>query len=522
MLKARNFIRNSEELGSRHCHDPSTSPEQISLESSGQISRPPGPPPKPPGHTSMSPGETGRPSETTQQSPKGKLAQPKESVDDHDYVLPATTFSHQRCRTLLASGGHIPSTRADMAGRLWVGRQSQLRERSPQQEFAEVTRSLLESDVDPSHLVEFEMSSGPPGPFSDQRPTLRGGQGDIYRLKQLHSPSRAQGICRNDSLASKSSPPKGDSGVARIGPSETEASLAEHYRLALAVSRHLAQDASVGMDDDHDGLENSPSAENQGGQFDSLGPISRTHTNENPEPSRRRRAINREARLIDGAIFNPRARKRLSSQNSVPPTGEVANVEGNGAPTATARRSWTPVRQRLDSRHSWFQNIRTIFRQGERSTLSLKSRKPGPSTNTNLGPAASFNQRKGKNTASTHEDNRRLASLGLDGTFDKKLSFSKYPLDLNKALPLSPGEILHFKSSGSKLQPHLHSHANLKSTIATLTQTIRASLGKRNLLKTSIPSRTVVPPPVRFKPDRKAASSAGSSDPKKHPQPDSS
>jgi hypothetical protein len=101
------------------------------------------------------------------------------------------------------------------------------------------------------------------------------------------------------------------------------------------------------------------------------------------EPSKLRRAKNREARLIDGNIIIPGHRKRLSSQRYSPPknmnisAAVAANVDETKA--QVARCSWTSSRQN-SPRHSWLQSVRTIFRSGSQGKDAKSPPREAPPT----------------------------------------------------------------------------------------------------------------------------------------------
>lgn len=230
---------------------------------------------------------------------------------------------------------------------------------SSPQELAETRASTLELDIDSSPLLPLEMFS--PGWTSSPEPgpNLRGGQGEISILQQIGSsrpvPSASQGHAIIGGLPSSpvlTTP-------SRIIPSEHSSFSAQGARRPLDTQH--GPNAVDGSCNDGGRAEMvcEQSAETPPGLSGSARPFSRRPANESQETSWRRRTINRRAMCIDGAIFNPRSRKRLS-QNGFPVDNNGNIDEGR---IASGRRSWTPPWQRSPSLNNWVQNMRQSMRE---------------------------------------------------------------------------------------------------------------------------------------------------------------
>ena len=109
----------------------------------------------------------------------------------HSQKLPATTYSHQRTRTVLWSSYGSPTSEQTEIPRPSMGEDSEPPKTcsgSSQQELSEVDLSLLGADVDPSLLITFEMLSAGEAALEGSASTaLRGGQGETVTLQQVSS-----------------------------------------------------------------------------------------------------------------------------------------------------------------------------------------------------------------------------------------------------------------------------------------------------------------------------------------------
>ncbi|KAI1620057.1 hypothetical protein EDD37DRAFT_183788 [Exophiala viscosa] len=373
-------------------------------------------------------------------------------LQDDSYELPATTYSHQRCRALLASEHGSPSSNLERAGRPSMATRSDTTDHSSQQDFAEVTDPMLETDIDPSLLLAFDMLSTPSSPTSEQIPGLRGGQGVIYRLKQVDT--------------SKLSPQKTEEGQPTVSIDSSPENISSHDVRCGPNSHRLS---SLTNTQTPERLERANLAENSSEASQNVKSPDQIPAADKQEPSKRRHAIKREARLIDGHIITPGARKRLSSQDR-PQVDRVANVDET-KPQIT-RRSWTPVRQNRDSpRHSWLHSVRSIFHSkgGEKSAKSSSHK-----ASVSKGAKDSRNPAANSDPPSHHPHTVASSSpfsQGLDGTFDSNEALfsrhsslrSRLSLNLNKLLTLNSPEIdwlstatiLTFPSNLA-LQPNLH------------------------------------------------------------------
>ena len=176
-----------------------------------------------------------------------------------------------------------------------------------------------------------------------------------------------------------------------------------------------------------------------------------------PTPSNSRTTLtNRHARLIDGAVITEKHCDFIDSASC-----HDDNLSDKEIKQSVVRASWSAVGQKKDSsRHSLIQNVRGIFRQdqkaqhqqiadqnkGQCSTSSLQ-RNASDHKHDMLSPIpAVVNTSPNLST----EPHSRAHSFGLDGSFDEEPRLPKSCLDLNKALPASPGSPAVWKSSSSR------------------------------------------------------------------------
>jgi len=391
-----------------------------------------------------------------------------ETVDDEEsYELPATTYSHQRCRALLASERGSPSSKFVGGATANVTRQSDVTEQSSQQEFVEVSEAPLENEIDPALLLAFQMLNGNQSSPTSEQPSLRGGQGDICRLKQVEtSPTSLRTNEEEYTPVPKDSSLESSQRQVEISPTSPCTTGEEHTtihkdsspesnrRQVIMIDQTSPRTSNITNPEILDSLEKTKSTDVPSQPNDHR-PCARVISN-SQEPSKLRRAKNREARLIDGNIILPGHRKRLSSQRDSPP--ENVNIGANVDETRTqvARRSWTPSRQKHESpRHSWLQSVRTIFRSGSQGKNNAKSpsRKPtspkGPSKGAHTQaqePAAAAAGRARNSNSQGHHSPVAAATppppppppsfshpQGLDGALDSKYwARRRYSLPLRR------------------------------------------------------------------------------------------
>ncbi|KIW33457.1 uncharacterized protein PV07_00308 [Cladophialophora immunda] len=401
----------------------------------------------------------------TKPTPGDDLAKPGDSDEENSYRLPSTTYSHQRTRTLLASE-QLTSEQPHTVRGSHVTQQSA--SGSSQQDFVEVDPSLADAGIDPALLVSFEMLSSRQS-SSEQQPTLRDGHGEILTLRQISSshdtsPSKDCGAEADSSPSSHvlSSP-------TYVGSCETPGSQRMSATSSPVTAGNIEPRKDSTKADKEEPAEHHKSAEKQRKLSDSLKQFARRPLGDGSEPMKRARAVNRQARVFDGTIWLPKVRKRHSSQINLP-CDEEAVVEERKR--SIVRRSLTPVWQKRDSsRNSWMEIMRNFFRTESSSSQAKQSRVESSSHQIQSTVPASVTSPTEQTIVSTQspiEQERKPYHFGLDGTIDQRSLASRYIMDYNKPLPLSPGEIVRSLSAHTAL-PHLRQPrpATLNNTVAS-------------------------------------------------------
>ena len=374
---------------------------------------------------------------------------PQESDEENLYQLPATTYCHQRTRTLLSSSHKSPLSEHAKAGEPSITAVQPSSGGSSQQEFTEVVPSLLDPEIDPSLLLSFEMLS-PGQSSSEQGPSLRGGQGEVITLQQVQSSQETPVANRKSVLPSSSPLPRVESSPFRVftpGSSSTPVKeVSTPAKRAVTEPQKLTR-----KNEKHGTPEHDKPTERLRKLSDSLRP-SRRPIADSFDPSRRIRAGNRQVRIVDGVLLNPKTRKRLSS----PPS--TTTIDEEGTVNKVVRRSLTPVWQRRDSsRQSWMKIMRNFFRTEANSSQGAKSSKRESSNHSQPTVALSTalpSHHTDEHTPAT-EPERLSYPLGLDGVMDPRLFVSRDDLDRNKPLPLSPGEIVRSLSTNADMRTSL-------------------------------------------------------------------
>ncbi|OQU97456.1 hypothetical protein CLAIMM_03384 [Cladophialophora immunda] len=401
----------------------------------------------------------------TKPTPGDDLAKPGDSDEENSYRLPSTTYSHQRTRTLLASE-QLTSEQPHTVRGSHVTQQSA--SGSSQQDFVEVDPSLADAGIDPALLVSFEMLSSRQS-SSEQKPTLRDGHGEILTLRQISSshdtsPSKDCGAEADSSPSSHvlSSP-------TYVGSCETPGSQRMSDTSSPVTAGNIEPRKDSTKADKEEPAEHHKSAEKQRKLSDSLKQFARRPLGDGSEPMKRARAVTRQARVFDGTIWLPKVRKRHSSQINLP-CDEEAVVEERKR--SIVRRSLTPVWQKRDSsRNSWMEIMRNFFRTESSSSQAKQSRVESSSHQIQSTVPASVTSPTEQTIVSTQspiEQERKPYHFGLDGTIDQRSLASRYIMDYNKPLPLSPGEIVRSLSAHTAL-PHLRQPrpATLNNTVAS-------------------------------------------------------
>jgi hypothetical protein len=191
---------------------------------------------------------------------------------------------------------------------------------------------------------------------------------------------------------------------------------------------------------------------------------------ETPEPQRRRTA-NRHARLIDGTIFSFRGRKSSVARPSID-LSRAATPEA--ARRSLFRLSWTPTRQSSDSRRSWLQGFRSLFRSNQNnSAQALSKRRRSCSTENNTDAASGMLKTHEQMSSEAHRQPPR-PRFDLDGACDDIVSPSTSYL--NKPLPLNPEEIV--KSISSRTHSIETRPSRIESYQPTSASTVSTSISQ--------------------------------------------
>ncbi len=374
----------------------------------------------------------------------------KKKVAGYEALPTSATYSHQRCRL------QAPTQRESVPGGLEQSEpffqksvlDSVTNGSDSQQDFAEVTASRLQIDFDPSLLLSFEMLEGPSS-VNERRASLRGGYVPICTLQPVRSASPVA--------------------TTRVEYSREERCSADD-KYASELIEQSYHDRNLGQQERHGELNNifllsgprpAPSTpeliSKETSNDNHHGNANRVTPSETPEPQRRRTA-NRHARLIDGAIFPFKGRKG----NAARPSVEVQeSLSPNAGRKLLFRLSWTPTRQSSESRGSWLQSVRSLFR-----TSQNKQRKPlpkhkhtssiGNSTDAQLSMSKSHKSISSSTASIAPSGHPRSLGLFLDGACDNLRSPSASYL--NKPLPLNPDEFAKSLSSGTRSTSIDHSH----------------------------------------------------------------
>jgi hypothetical protein len=363
------------------------------------------------------------------------------SGSNNHVLLPNATYSHQRCR--LAMPGYPEAALGEEEEQTRSVRTSIVNSvttaADSQQEFVEFNESMLDtSGFDPSWVLSFEMVNG--GTDTAQADSgLRGGEATIISLVPVGHRQDIEGESGPRTVP-PSDPPNQLTAVTSCSP------IPEHP------SDHESQDLHGRGTEDNDalsdkefgghctsGIESCLVQANLRDSHQSNGP--NVTPADTPEPQRRRTA-NRHARLIDGTIFSFRGRKSSVARPSVD-LSRAATPEA--ARRSLFRLSWTPTRQSSDSRRSWLQGFRSLFRSNHNNPSKAPSkRRRSCSTESHIDAGSGMLRSHERMSSDAHRHPPR-PRFDLDGACDDVVSpSSSY---LNKPLPLNPEEIVKSISS---------------------------------------------------------------------------
>lgn len=301
--------------------------------------------------------------------------------------------------------------------------------------------SLVDSDIDPSVLLAFEMLTGEESSSAEQKPYLRGGGGvEVAPSNQVNKTTTqcsatpppaflslpgcniTTGLCRTDNTISDYS----QTGFPSVTDQPQEEISDASPRSKTAVTSSPALSSAL----------NFPT-------------ITRDLFEEIPGANVLR-AINREARLIDGQFCNPRVWKRLSSQPLE--LHDRGSMQVDDKPSSI-HLSWTSSKPKRESRSSLFRGVRGVFRKEtllDQLPLSVKMEGDDQlqSINTPILPV-----RVNRVPPSGVKKQRPGYALAIDGAADEMPSPSRsLSPDVNKALPLSPGELARVLSDRRHLR----------------------------------------------------------------------
>lgn len=284
---------------------------------------------------------------------------------------------------------------------------------------------LVDSDIDPSVLLAFDRLTGEESSSAEQKPYLRGGGGaEVAPSNQV-----------NETITQCSTTPP------PAFLSLPECNVTPGLRSLDNTISDYSQTGFPSMTGQPQEEISDPSPRSKPAVTSSpadFQAITRDLFEEIPGANMLR-AINREARLIDGQFCNPRVWKRLSSQPLE--LHDRASMQAHDT-SPSIRLSWTSSKPKRESRSSLFRVVRGVFRKESLlDPLPLSVKMEGDdqlqSINTPILPV-----RVNRIPPSGVKTRQPGYALGLDGAADEMPSPSRsLSPDVNKALPLSPGEL---------------------------------------------------------------------------------
>ena len=308
-----------------------------------------------------------------------------------------------------------------------------------QQDFEEFQDSENSTDFDNSQLISFEILT----PSSD----LRGGDRKIVTLR----PIRTARIRERSPLSIKHQQKTSQNTSCQDSDPSTVASSSlaiDPFSISSSPWTTCLSDTVFDGDTTAD-AGNANHAELV--QHPPKLPASAEAESRTPTTSR----TNRHARLIDGAVITEKHCDLIDTASYHGGDLSATELRQSGV-----RASWRAVGQNKSSRHSLFQNIRGVFRQdqkaqhqhtvdqnkGQHPTSSLPHNAPYPGYDMPSPTPTVVNKSPDLST----EHHKGAHSFGLDGSFDEEPRLHKSCLNLNKALPASPGSQAVWKSSSSQ------------------------------------------------------------------------
>ena len=374
-----------------------------------------------------------------------------------------TTYTHQRLRLTLHGGvpsndgegpqhvttlpaAQLPARHSQIASTLYSG--------ESQQDFAEVTNSMIGTDLDRSELLAFEMLE-PGQPVEQHTTDTSHAPAEVFTLQPVPTPVRSNQRLPSGRLSCMSQAPLSNAS------SEFEAlyDLISSREELADTEKSDIQIPSSKLDAPEDitaALPTCPIGE-------SLASPSKRAASQKTTALQRRLTANRHARLIDGSIFPFRCRKSTATRGSI---DEQDFATGETSKRSSLRLSWTQGVQKDGSRGSWLHGIRSLFQRSQnKSPRLLKKSRPSFNTGRHFsavsGVAASDQQDISALCETKLSMQQPDLSLCLDGACNGRSSPAKATSttssNLNKPLPLTPDEAVRSFRSSSKTPSLTHS-----------------------------------------------------------------
>ena len=203
-------------------------------------------------------------------------------------------------------------------------------------------------------------------------------------------------------------------------------------------------------------------------------------------PSSRRTFTNRHARLIDGAIFTAKHRGLID------PICRGDKKDHGDVKRSVARSSWSAVRQKEPLRHSLIHGVRGIFRKDQQPQQQPSSDQNNHKRDSSLlyngfdphsdmiSPKATLATSPSDHLSTSRTYNH---SWGLDGACDEEPGLPRPSLNLNKPLPVSPGNLGTRTSSsrtGTPLSERFQETPIRPSTASSVSSNLSTASSKRD------------------------------------------
>ena len=395
-----------------------------------------------------------------------------------------TTYTHQRLRLALPKGVPLNDGEGTQHNSILLEEQlparhsqiaSTLHSGESQQDFAEITNSMMGTDLNRSQLLAFEMLE-PGQPVEQNLTDILRAPAEVFTLQQVPAPVRLNQRLPSGRLSCMSQAPLSNAS------SEFEAlyDLISSQEEQANGEKGDIQNHSFKVDPPEDMTAALPAHPIDEGFASS----SKRAASQKTTALQRRLTANRHARLIDGSIFPFGPRKSTATRGSID-VQDFAN--GETSKRSSMRLSWTQGVQKDGSRGSWLHSIRSLFRRSQNKSPRLL-KKSCPSLNTGRhdsavsGVAASDQPDVSALCETKLSMQQPDLSLCLDGACDGRSSPAKSTStsssDLNKPLPLNPNEVVRSFRSSNKTPSLTHS-------ADTPNQPLTASTASTNISQTS-------------------------------------